>query len=114
MINRGRVARGAAELSTEGTLQRVADQAAAQYFSEASPSEDALLSQANAQLERLALAYERVGGVVAVVSRLNDAATLEPALDGKAKLVGIGVAQGSRADKGPRVIVAVIMLAWPR
>ena len=43
---------------------------------------------------------------------LDDAAALEPSIDATARAVGVGVAQGNRADTGPNTIGVVVI--WAR
>ena len=51
---------------------------------------------------------------MAVVTDLSEAGSLEPALDGEVRYVGVGVAQGTRADSGANAIAVVILLGWSR
>ncbi len=49
-----------------------------------------------------------------VVGDPREAEHLEPTFDPEVRYVGIGVAQGTRADSPPNSIGVVILLAWPR
>ena len=65
-------------------------------------------------MRRFAIAYRRIGGVMAVVTSIEEAARLEPTFDPGLRYVGIGVAQGERPDQPPNSIAVVILFAWPR
>lgn len=114
MVNRARVARGATALTLEPNLVRAADEAAAQFFTEPTLSQSDTVDRASASLRRYSIAFRRVGGLMAVVSSVDEAGQLEPALDGDVDQIGIGVAQGSRPDTGPNAIAVVIVLGWSR
>ena len=114
MINRARSARNAPALELVPALSRAAQDAAQRYFAEPSISQQDAVDDASASLRRFAIAYRRIGGVMAVVADLEEAGSLEPTLDADVRFVGIGVAQGSRPDSGPNAIAVVIVLAWPR
>lgn len=114
MLDRSRSARGAPPLSMDETLQRAAQDAAQQFFADPSLSQQDVVDRASASLRRFAIAYRRVGGVMAVVTAIDEAGQLEPVLDPEVRLVGIGVAQGNRPDTGPNSIAVVIVLGWPR
>lgn len=113
-INRARSARGAPSLTLEGHLSEAAQAAATQFFADPSLSQQDAVDDASASLRRFAIAYRRIGGVMAVVSSVDEAGALEPTLDADVRVAGIGVAQGTRPDTGPNAIAVVIVLAWPR
>ena len=113
-INRGRTARGAQPLSADENLERAATDAAAAYFENPTQSQQDTVDDASASLRRFAIAYSRIGGVMAVVADVSEAGALEPVLDAGIRFVGIGVAQGTRPDTGANAIAVVIVMAWPR
>ncbi len=113
-INRLRRTRRARPLRQDPKLQEAADAAARRYFEEPETSERALVEEASASLRSLSIAYGRVGGVLVTVTRLEEAARLEPVLDASVRYVGLGVAQGSRPGGPPDQIVVVVLLGWPR
>jgi uncharacterized protein YkwD len=113
-INRGRRARGADALEIEANLERAAQAAAERFFEDRTLSQQDVVDEASGSLGRMGIAYSRVGGVMAVVTRLQDASRLEPAFDAEARYVGVGVAQGTRPDTAANAIAVVILLAWPR
>jgi uncharacterized protein YkwD len=114
LINENRRRRGASPVELDPNLQRAARDGAAQYFSEPSLTQQDVVDEASASLRRFAIAFSRVGGLMAVVDDIEEAGRLEPTFDGELRYVGIGVAQGSRPDTPGNSIAVVIMLAWPR
>lgn len=113
-VNRARSARHADAAQSDPNLDAAAAAAAAHYFSDPSLSRDDVMDEATAAVRRFAIAYRRVGGVMAVVTSLEEAATLEPTFDPTVTYLGIGVAQGTRPDNPPNSIVVVYLLAWSR
>jgi len=113
-INDGRHARRAEPLEADPNLTRAASEAARSYFADPEQSQQDTVDQASGSLRRFAIAFRRVGGLMAVVSDIEEAARLEPAFDPSVRYVGIGVAQGNRPDAPPNSIAVVIMLGWPR
>ncbi len=114
LINRARSARGAPALSLEEHLGEAAQRAADEFFRDPSLSQQDAVDDASGSLRRFAIAYRRIGGVMAIVASVDEAGALEPALDPDVRAAGIGVAQGTRPDTGPNAIAVVIVLAWPR
>lgn len=114
LINRARRARGAPPLALEDHLNEAAQQAARDFFADPTRSQQETIDEASGNLRRFAIAYRRVGGVMAIVSSVDEAGALEPTLDPDVRVAGIGVAQGTRPDTGPNAIAVVIVLAWPR
>jgi len=113
-MNRARTARGARALTVEPNLETAAQNAAAAYFTDSTLTTQTAVDQASASMRRYAIAFRRVGGVMAVVSEVDEASQLEPTLSDDVDYVGIGVAQGTRADTEPNAITVVIMLGWAR
>lgn len=113
-MNRARTARGARALTVEPNLEAAAQSAAAAYFTDSTLTTQTAVDQASASMRRYAIAFRRVGGVMAVVSEVDEASQLEPTLADDVDFVGIGVAQGTRADTEPNAITVVIMLGWAR
>ncbi len=113
-INRARAARGAGALEAEENLRAAAQAAADGFFADPTLTQEDTVNQASADLRRFSMMFRRVGGVMAVVTALDEATTLEPTFGDDLSYVGIGVAQGSREDTGPNAIAVVIMLGWAR
>lgn len=114
LINRARSARGAPALTLEDHLSEAAQRAASRFFEDPSLTQQDAVDDASGSLRRFGIAYRRIGGVMAIVSSVDEAGALEPALDPDVRAAGIGVAQGTRPDTGPNAIAVVIVLAWPR
>jgi uncharacterized protein YkwD len=113
-INHARTARGARAVSMEPNLQQAAQDAASAFFSHPSMTTQDAVDQASTAMRRFSLAFRRLGGVMAVVTVLDEATELEPSFEEDVDYVGIGVAQGSRPDTGENAIAVVIMLGWAR
>jgi uncharacterized protein YkwD len=113
-VNSARRSRGARPLELDDNLSRVASEAAARFFAEPGVTEQTVLDDASASLRRFAIQFRRVGGVMTIVTSLDEAAQLEPVLDGEVRYVGIGVAQGTRADTSDNAILIVYLLGWAR
>lgn len=113
-INRAREARGAPPLELEENLATAARGAAEQFFADPDASQQSVVDDASRGLRRFAVAFRRVSGLMTVVGDPRDAERLEPTFDPEVRFVGIGVAQGTRADSPPNSIGVVILLAWPR
>lgn len=114
LINRARSARGAPAVELEDHLNEAAQRAADEFFRDPSLSQQDAVDDASGSLRRFAIAYRRIGGVMAIVASVDEAGALEPTLDPDVRVAGIGVAQGTRPDTGPNAIAVVIVLAWPR
>lgn len=114
LINRSRSARGAPPAEIVDHLSEAAQTAAEEFFEDESLSQQDAVDDASASLRRYAIAYRRLGGVMAIVADPAEAGALEPTLDSEVRFLGIGVAQGSRSDTGPNSIAVVIIMAWPR
>jgi uncharacterized protein YkwD len=113
-INGARRSRRAEALELDQNLQAAAMQAARDFFAHPNMTQQEAVDQASAAVRRFAIQFRRIGGVMAIVTTLEEAATLEPTFDADLRFVGIGVAQGDRPDQPPGSIAVVILLAWPR
>lgn len=113
-INAARTARGAPEMRMDENVQRAAQEAAEAFFADPALDQQGTTERATQSLRRFAIAFRRLGAVMAVVSSLEEARQLEPALDDTVQVAGIGVAQGDRPDHPPNSIAVVIVLAWER
>ncbi|MEM9195245.1 MAG: CAP domain-containing protein, partial [Myxococcota bacterium] len=113
-INRVRRARSAVPLDSEENLARAAQEAAERFVRDPSLTQQEVVDDASGSLRRFGIAWSRVGGLLAVVTRLDEAADFEPSFDPDIRYAGIGVAQGTRPDTPANAITVVILLAWPR
>jgi uncharacterized protein YkwD len=112
LLNEARVARGAPTVALDPGLCSVAVRAAEHFVSDPSATERGILAQADKELVRFSLSYRRVNALLALTPRLQDAASLEPALDPDASGIGIGIVQGTRA--GASVVAIVLILGTRR
>jgi len=114
LINAARSARGAPPAQMEDNFSEAAQAAAEEFFADDGLSQQDTVDDASASLRRFAIAYRRIGGVMAVVADVSEAGALEPTLDPGVRYLGVGVAQGTRPDTGPNAIAVVIVMGWPR
>jgi uncharacterized protein YkwD len=114
LINTARSARGAPPIELEEHLSEAAQNAAREFFEDGQVSQQDTVDDASASLRRFAIAYRRIGGVMAIVADVDEAGALEPTLDAGIRYLGVGVAQGTRQDTGANAIAVVIVMAWPR
>jgi uncharacterized protein YkwD len=112
--NRARNLRSRRELQVEDSLSEAAQTAAQEFFIHSDRSQQDTVFRASEAVGHLGIAFSRVGGVMVVVERLEDALALEHTLDPEARFIGIGVAQGSRFDTPANAIAVVILMAYPR
>ncbi|HJL48479.1 MAG TPA: hypothetical protein RMG45_21645, partial [Polyangiaceae bacterium LLY-WYZ-15_(1-7)] len=87
---------------------------ATSYFAIPEQSQQDTVDEASSGLRRFSMMFSRVGGLMAVVGDVDEAARLEPTFDPEVRYVGIGLAQGDRPDAPPNSIAVVIMLGWAR
>jgi uncharacterized protein YkwD len=111
LLNEARVGRGAPTVALDQGLSSVALRAAEHFVSDPDATERGILAQTDKELGRFALSYRRVNALLALTPRLQDAASLEPALDPDASGIGIGIAQGARAGAA---VVAIVMILGTR
>ena len=114
LINHARTARGAHAMRADANLAAAADAAAREFFTTPTMTTQDAVDHASTSLRRFSLQFRRLGGVMAVVTALEEAGELEPSFDADVDSVGIGVAQGTRPDTGENAIAVVIMLGWSR
>lgn len=113
-LNAARSARGAPPLRLEEHLSEAAQRAADLYFAETAATQEDAMDEANTRASRFHIAYRRLGSLMAVVQDVEDAGSLEPALNPDVRYIGIGAAQGNRSDAPENAIAVVMVLAWPR
>lgn len=106
-----RRARGAAPLASDAALDAAARAAARRFFEASAPTQGQTIGATNADLARTVTGYASVGAAMAVVRSLDEARELEASIDPNARALGIGVAQGDRADSGPLTIAVVVTWA---
>lgn len=114
LLNRARRSRGARPLESHERLDFAAQNGAGRYFSSPQLSQQDVVDESSAQLREYGILFRRVGGLMTVVGRIEEASRLEPALDPEVQYIGIGVAQGNRDEHAANSIAVVILLGWPR
>lgn len=110
-LNQARKARGRPVLSTDSALGELATTGARRYFAEPQLAQQSLVQELNRQLGKQRLPYEQLATVMVVVDGLDQAASLEAALESRATHVGIGLAQGNRPDGVDHAIAVILLLA---
>jgi uncharacterized protein YkwD len=93
LINQARVQRGASTLALDSSLVAVAERAAARFGADLDPSTAGVLADMQREFNDFSLVYHRVNALITRTARLEDAATLEPALNPAADRIGIGIAR---------------------
>jgi hypothetical protein len=102
----------AAPLSHDEAMSALCTQTAQRYFSQPKGTDRALLEALSQTASKTRPPYSRLAAVMTVVSSIQQAATLQALLDPKARAVGIGLAQGTRADTVDDAIVVVLLLGY--
>ncbi len=110
-VNRARKSKGQEDLHQDSVLRTIAEHAARKYFETPAKTDAEIVREAQVELARSQQRARSIGAVVAIVGNLADLATLNAVLDGTARDVGIGLAQGNRPDTFPGAICAVLLLA---
>ena len=92
----------------------MARDAAHELFAHPERSEREILDQAERELDRFRLTYARVAALAVRGADPLEAAALEPALDPRARAVGVAVVRGERPDSNPGSVAVVLALGWDR
>lgn len=100
------------DIDRDDTLDELATRGAAHYFSNSSPSQGAVMQYVDRAMRKASLPYKEVQ-VLGLVGSSIDLSQVEALLDPKVRAIGIGFAQGRRADaKVNPVTIAVVLLAY--
>jgi uncharacterized protein YkwD len=110
-IGQARAKRRLSTLARDDALFVVCADAARAFFASKASSEEVSQRVATAARARR-LPYRRMRAIVLVTDAIDGAAELDVFLDREASAVGLGVAQGTRADTNPDAIVVVAILAY--
>ncbi|MEI8258750.1 MAG: CAP domain-containing protein, partial [Deltaproteobacteria bacterium] len=113
-LNSARTRRGASAVALRPQLVEVAGATARAFFENPRDSQQVVVDRANRSISRFGLIFRRVAVLATVVTRIDDAAQLEPLFDPAIASVGIGVAQGSRPDTPPNAVFVVFVIGYPR
>lgn len=113
-LNSARTRRGANAVTVRPQLVEVASTTARAFFENPRESQQMIVDRGNRSISRFGLIFRRVAVLAAVVTRMEDAAQLEPLFDPAITAVGIGVSQGSRPDTPPNAVFVVFVVGYPR
>lgn len=103
---------GRKPLSHDEAMSALCDAAARRYFGAPEISDRALLEQLTRSADATHPPYKRLTAIMTVVTSVEEAAALEPLSDPKARAVGIGLAQGTRASTVDDAIAVVVLVGY--
>jgi hypothetical protein len=111
-LNTARAKRKSRPLKVDAALSELCAAGAADFFASAGATQKAIVEGLSSKAGSRARGYTRLSSVMVLVDSLDEAAGLDALLDPAARAVGIGVAQGSRADTVENAIALVAILAY--
>jgi uncharacterized protein YkwD len=112
-INRARTKRGARPLERDAALDEFCAETARDFFQRNDgASSRQRLDRLNLKARSAATRYARMAGVITVVVAAKDAAELDLFLDKHARGIGLGLAQGTRADTVENAIAVVALVGY--
>jgi hypothetical protein len=111
-VNREREKLGRKPLVDDDTLSSLCEPEARAYFSSAADPDQTRVERLSQQASKTRLRYTRLATVLTVVSSLEEAARIDTLLDARAKGLGLGIAQGTRADTIEDAIVVVALVGY--
>jgi uncharacterized protein YkwD len=109
-VNRARARRGARPLVQDKVMAQLCQQAAEDFFRAPGKSRQAIVEDLNRKAASTHPGYVRLGALLTLVSSLDEGTQLDALLDPKARAVGMGVAQGTRADTVENAIALVALV----
>jgi uncharacterized protein YkwD len=119
-INQKRTSAGAPKLVVDATLAALAQVGAGRFIAEPSLNANQVLGGLDELVDRETkkrpspLAKIRAVQCSMVVLSSIDQVPTDKMLDPAVRLVGVGVAQGTRPETGPNTIAVVVVIGWPR
>jgi uncharacterized protein YkwD len=112
-IDRGRAKRGARKLERDAALDELCAETARDFFRrKEGASTRQLLDRLSQKAQSGSGRRARLAGVLTVVVAVRDAAELDTLLDGRARRIGLGLAQGTRADTVENAIAVVALVGY--
>jgi uncharacterized protein YkwD len=112
-INRERERRRLEELDQDEALSALCGTAAREYFTAPSGrTRQQMVEQLNRRAAGRQGRYSKMAALLTVVTSLEEAAAIDALLDPAARAVGIGVAQGTRADTIEDAIAVVVLIGY--
>ena len=109
-IDRERARRGLRPLTHDDTMSELCARAARRYFEDPHSARQPLVEQLNREAMQKKLRYTRLGALMTVVTGADEAAGIDALLDPQARALGLGLAQGTRADTYEDAIAVVILI----
>jgi uncharacterized protein YkwD len=110
-IDRERARRGLHALAHNDTMSDLCARAARQYFDDPRSARQPLVEQLNRDAEKKRLPYRRLSALMTVVVGVDEAATIDALFDPSARAIGVGLAQGTRADTFENALAVVVLIA---
>lgn len=111
-VNRERTRRGLRALEQDDNMSELCVETARRFFTEPHAGQQALLEQLNGEAGQKRLPYRRLGALMAAVSGIDEAVTIEALLDPNARALGLGLAQGTRPDTIDNAIAVVALIGY--
>lgn len=109
-INARRKQLGRSALRSEPALTSLATRTSNRYFKRPPPADEALMQSVRSELAGIKLEVRSVGAVLTVAGSLDELSEIDAVLDPNARLIGLGISQGTRADTASNAICAVFLL----
>jgi hypothetical protein len=111
-VNAARAERRHRVLKDDEALSEICAAGAARFFEQTGTTQKAIVEEVSRKAGSRARGYTRLAAVMVLVSSLEEAAAVDALLDPAARAIGLGVAQGTRADTIDNAIALVAILAY--
>lgn len=111
-IDEERKRRGLGALKRDDVMGELCARAAQRYFAEPHSQRQPLVEQLNRDAAQKKLRYTRLNALMTVVTGIDEATTIDALFDPKARAIGLGLAQGTRADTVDNAISVVVLLGY--
>lgn len=111
-IARARSAHGHKPLQHDAALSELCERAAQRFFQDAALSKEQLVEQLNQEAAATHPRYAQLLGAAVLITAVEDAGTVGPWLDPKARAIALGLAQGTRSDTYENAILLVALVGY--
>jgi uncharacterized protein YkwD len=112
-INAARERRKFEPLDEDDALSALCATAAREYFAApAGRTRQQMVEQLNRKAAGRPSRYTKIAALLTVVTSLQEAASIDALLDPRARALGVGVAQGTRADTIENAIAIVVLIGY--
>jgi uncharacterized protein YkwD len=111
-INQERKRRGLRALARDDTMTELCVRAALRYFADPRSQRQALVEQLNRDASQKKLRFARLGALMTVVTGPDEAMSIDAFFDPNARALGLGLAQGTRADTLESAIAVVALVGY--